>query len=412
MFRHWVSKAPGQAAGELPKGADSALLASFVHTVLQGLSIRARDGCSRDQAHAVVDVAMLAWDSAVGDSHTGAPHPSERYVQRSCRSMATVLQAVLPLLLLIWVGFFASASRRVADAEAGLNTFVLWFALPAFLFSAVAEAPIDQGVPIWFFVVSMAVPTVCFAVTWAGLALSNRSRGAARAAALAAGYGNVGYLGVPVVISVLGPEAGLAAGLGQLGPNLLFMVGYPVIAALSTNNPEQAAAGGDGEQESLARRLGAVVRRALLLNPVALAVLAGVLVGLAPWGLPPVLGSLVDLFSAAAVPAALFAIGLALRPALRGLRSGDVPVTAVAAATAVKMLLLPGLTIAALMLLGADLTSMWAAAAVLMATMPTSATAYLLAAEHDGRRGLGASTVFTSSTVSMVLLPLAVLLVL
>ena len=52
----------GVAAGDLPAGTDTAALAAFCTTVLQGLSIQARDGAPREALAAIVDCAMAAWD--------------------------------------------------------------------------------------------------------------------------------------------------------------------------------------------------------------------------------------------------------------------------------------------------------------------------------------------------------------
>lgn len=54
--------ARGVEDGELPADADITAMASYYMTVLHGLSIRARDGCTREEAHAVIDGAMLTWD--------------------------------------------------------------------------------------------------------------------------------------------------------------------------------------------------------------------------------------------------------------------------------------------------------------------------------------------------------------
>ena len=53
------------ADGDLPVGTDTAALAAFYTTVVQGLSIQARDGASRERLHAIVDCAMAAWDTLV-----------------------------------------------------------------------------------------------------------------------------------------------------------------------------------------------------------------------------------------------------------------------------------------------------------------------------------------------------------
>jgi AcrR family transcriptional regulator len=58
----------GIADGDLPAGTDTAALASFYATVLQGLSIQARDGASRAALSSVVDCAMEAWGPLTGTS--------------------------------------------------------------------------------------------------------------------------------------------------------------------------------------------------------------------------------------------------------------------------------------------------------------------------------------------------------
>lgn len=49
-------------SGELPASIDCKAIASFYATVQHGLSIRARDGASRDELLAIADSAMAAWD--------------------------------------------------------------------------------------------------------------------------------------------------------------------------------------------------------------------------------------------------------------------------------------------------------------------------------------------------------------
>ncbi|WP_190821445.1 TetR/AcrR family transcriptional regulator [Saccharopolyspora pogona] len=67
----------GITDGDVPPGADLETISSFYLTVLQGLSIQARDGSSRETMHAVIDCAMLAWDgmvaAAVGSRDASLP---------------------------------------------------------------------------------------------------------------------------------------------------------------------------------------------------------------------------------------------------------------------------------------------------------------------------------------------------
>jgi hypothetical protein len=47
--------------GDLSAGADTDAMAAFYTTVLQGLSVQARDGASRASLEAVIDCAIAAW---------------------------------------------------------------------------------------------------------------------------------------------------------------------------------------------------------------------------------------------------------------------------------------------------------------------------------------------------------------
>lgn len=51
----------GVDGGELPAQADAAALARFFNTVLQGMSMQARDGATRAALESVAETAMLAW---------------------------------------------------------------------------------------------------------------------------------------------------------------------------------------------------------------------------------------------------------------------------------------------------------------------------------------------------------------
>ncbi|MGE7472433.1 TetR/AcrR family transcriptional regulator [Bosea sp. NPDC003192] len=51
----------GQAEGDVPAGADARQLAAFYTTILQGMSITARDGASRAELDRIATTAMACW---------------------------------------------------------------------------------------------------------------------------------------------------------------------------------------------------------------------------------------------------------------------------------------------------------------------------------------------------------------
>ncbi len=56
----------GQTEGDVPKGTDVAAMAAFYATLVQGMSIQARDGATKKQLLATVDAALAAWDGMAG----------------------------------------------------------------------------------------------------------------------------------------------------------------------------------------------------------------------------------------------------------------------------------------------------------------------------------------------------------
>jgi hypothetical protein len=53
------------AEGELAGDVDTERIAAFYTTFLNGVSVQARDGAPRAQLHALVDMAMAAWDASL-----------------------------------------------------------------------------------------------------------------------------------------------------------------------------------------------------------------------------------------------------------------------------------------------------------------------------------------------------------
>ncbi|WP_206530196.1 TetR/AcrR family transcriptional regulator [Nordella sp. HKS 07] len=54
--------ARGMAEGDVPRTANAERLAGFYATLLEGLSIQARDGATCDKLNTIIDGAMAAWD--------------------------------------------------------------------------------------------------------------------------------------------------------------------------------------------------------------------------------------------------------------------------------------------------------------------------------------------------------------
>jgi hypothetical protein len=204
----------------------------------------------------------------------------------------------------------------------------------------------------------------------------------------AAVFGNTAYMGVPLFVAAFGPRGALPAIVATVASNLL-LIGGAVAAAEHHRAPAQAL-----------RRM----TLALLRNPLLIAPLVGVLVSWTGTALPRPVNGLVDLMAAAAVPAALFAIGLSLTEYPLHVGAGEI-----AWLCALKLLVQPAATwILATFVVVPD--PLWAKAAVLLAGMPAGALVFVVTRRYGTYSERASALVVVSTLLSM--LSLAALLAL
>src|ERR1700750_3331685 len=122
--------------------------------------------------------------------------------------MLSMLTIVLPLFALIFAGWIARRTGVLGpQAATELNRFVVYLALPALLFDIVAHA---DWADIWKPGFIAAFGLSCVVVF--GFTLVVRWRGSHHLAdaaidGLNAGYANTGFMGIPLVLLVLGHDA-------------------------------------------------------------------------------------------------------------------------------------------------------------------------------------------------------------
>lgn len=214
-------------------------------------------------------------------------------------TMWAVVSVTFPFFALVLCGWVAARARWLPlEAVPGLNGFVLYFALPCLLFGfGRGTAPgvlFHPGVAaLWL---TCAALVVALAV---GLA---RRRGArwpdAGLGALVAVFPNSGFMGVPLVVALLGEAAA-----GPLMATLL--LDFVLTSSACVGLAHWGAAGGPAQ--AVGRALRGMAR-----NPMPWAILLGALLGALDWSLPAPLARTVQLLGGAASPVALFTIGAVL----------------------------------------------------------------------------------------------------
>ena len=217
--------------------------------------------------------------------------------------MAAVLSVLLvtfPFFALVLCGYLAARSGILPQpAIPGLNAFVLFFALPCMLFRFGSSTPIAQLLD----PVVAGVYVLCALVMVGGTVAFTRARmgwNDAAFGALVAAFPNTGFMGVPLLVALLGAQAA--------GPAILTMlVDMLLTTSLCIALSRLDGAGTHGMAVALRRAL-----RGMLTNPMPWSIALGALASALRWRLPGPLDKTVAMLADAASPVALFTIGAVL----------------------------------------------------------------------------------------------------
>ncbi|MCB9680991.1 MAG: AEC family transporter [Alphaproteobacteria bacterium] len=302
----------------------------------------------------------------------------------------TLLLATVGLLLPVLLGVGAGAVRLFDAPDAAvdhLNRFALYIGFPALIVVGLASgtAPLPRSPVFW-----LVVP-VALAVALAPLRAVGRAVGASGGTlALVTSFGNVAYLGLPVVARVLG-DAALAEASLVVGVYVLLSMTVGPVLLLSWSGRDGSTA------------LGTSVRT-VARQPLAWAPIVGVACRALPLGTRQAVAALLAPLGAAAAPVALFLLGLYLHT-----HAGRVgrPDRVVLAHVVAKGVWLPLVT-AALVAAGLawdGLTPMAARVIVLLSAMPPAITTFAIARELEVDEGRVAQAIVAGTLASAVTIP-------
>lgn len=315
--------------------------------------------------------------------------------------MGPILAVTLPFFALVLMGYVA-AQRRVLPESAipGLNAFVLYFALPAMLFRFGMNTPIGQLLNPVVLVVSLLASLGIVAFTLA-VTLSPRVQlKDAAFGALVAAFPNTGFMGVPLLTTLLGQPAA--------GPVICAMLtDLFVTTSLCIALAQAHEAKGAGARAALRKALAGA-----LSNPLPWAIALGALCAVLGW---PQLGSgslgsggpvatIINMLADAASPVALFTIGAVLWRAGQHAHTRT-PAALVLPVAAIKLFVHPLLVFAlaaAARQLGAPIGSFEAMVLTLAAALPSASNVSLLAERYGADNGRIARIILSSTAAAFV----------
>jgi len=311
--------------------------------------------------------------------------------------MKLVAEAVLPLFALILAGYVCGWRGLFGPgATNALNLFVVWLALPALLFQALAEArwyELDRPA----FVAAIALGMLATFVPWVAMARRRKPLPDASIEALAASYPNTGFMGIPLCLAVFG-RAGLQPAIIATILTACLLFGLSLALIEIGLQPGRATG-------------GAIAKAAVTLarNPLLVAPALGALFAIAHIPRPAPLTRFLSLLGGAASPCALVTIGLFLAQN-RGVgddgRSGAhrktrVDLATILAIVALKMLVQPLVT-GVLVFAVFDLPRPWSTAALLLSALPIGTGPFMLAKLYDREAAVTSRAILLSTVVSLL----------
>ncbi len=318
---------------------------------------------------------------------------------RYSHPMQAILAVTAPFFALVLCGYLAG-QRRVLPESAipGLNVFVLYFALPCMLFRFGATTPLLQLLnPAVLAVYLLSALLIVFVVVTLSLNRRVRLKDAAFGALVAA-FPNTGFMGVPLLVALMGP---LAAGpvMSSMLADLFITSSLCIALAQAARSKDGQVHGASGARAAAWRAL-----RGALSNPLPWSIAVGAATAAAGLKLPGPVQTVVDMLASAATPVALFTIGAVLWRAGQHV-GGRTRVQDYLPVALVKLLLHPVL-VALLALsaraLGANLTLQEVTVLTLAAALPSASNVSLLAERYGADNGRIARIIMSSTVLSFV----------
>ena len=307
--------------------------------------------------------------------------------------MQAILAVTVPFFALVLAGWLAARQGVLPElAIPGLNAYVLYFALPCLLLRFGSSTPVLELLN----PALLAVYLLCaLLLVFFTIAVSLNARVGLKDAsfgALVAAFPNTGFMGVPLLVALLGPAAAGPVICTVLAD--LFVTSSLCIGLSQLENPQ-------GAPGARAAALRAV--RGALANPLPWAIALGAVLsatGVRRAGPPD---TVVRMLADSASPVALFTIGAVLWRA--GVHAHHrTPLADYLPAALIKLLLHPLLVLVigtAARVLGAPLSSFQLMVLTLAAALPGASSVALLTERYGADSGRVTRIILTSTVLAL-----------
>ncbi len=294
----------------------------------------------------------------------------------------TIIATILPIFLIILLGWVFNQRGFLPREFIGPgNRLVFYLAIPAIIFRAVANASLTSQFDIEVVLSTLLAVLVIFGLTWISATFIQTGRKGQRGAFVQSSFhGNIGYIALAIAYYVLGND-GLAR-TSIIAAFVIILQNLLAIFILQYYSSDPAVKG--NLWQSLVK---------ILINPVIVASFAGIVVSMTQLPIPKVMNQTLEIIGGLALPMALLIIGASLTFDLVRIR-----IRSVLAASAVKLLVLPGMGFLFYSFL--DVSPQDYLPGLIILATPTATVAVVMAHEIDGDVDFAVATVSATTLFS------------
>jgi len=299
--------------------------------------------------------------------------------------MQLIIQTLLPLMLLIALG--AVLKRTIADDTwtVVLNKLSVYLLFPALIFSGMVNVKLESIDDFSFIYGNFTVLVLVIFILYGVTKYFGLTKSMTNTYVISVFFGNVGYLGFPILSSLMPGFEGIVSMHVALYTLILFTFGIGVL------------------EYSVHQQLDIKILKDTVKNPLLLAVLFAIIILAFDIKLPFVVTKTVNLLAGGATPIILISLGIFLARELP-----KVEYRHAFGLISLKLVFMPSIFFVYFLLSGkTDILAI----SVLEAGMPMAITPFILGELYPMERELIALSIVISCVVSVVTLPIIMVLV-
>ena len=294
--------------------------------------------------------------------------------------MQLIIQTLAPLIFLVFLG--SILKKTIADESwtVVLNKLAIYLLFPALIFSGMIKVKLESIDDFSFIYENFILLVLIIASLYFGLKAIGFKKSIINTYVISVFFGNVGYLGFPILSSLIPHSEGLVSIHVALYTLILFTFGIGVL------------------EFSVHKKLSSRILIDALKNPLLLAVLFSVFLLVTDIKLPFVVLKTVDLLAGGATPIILISLGIFLARELP-----KVEYKHVVGLVGLKLFVIPTIFLLYFYMVGQTEVL---AISVLEAGMPMAITPFILAELYPMEREIIAIGIVVSCLLSVFTLPL------